>query len=65
MPRAEWTAAQRHGALLLVCLVGIFNLMDRQVMTILLESAPYALAMVERIRKSRDRMDEPSLVFRF
>lgn len=37
MPRAEWTAAQRHGALLLVCLVGIFNLMDRQVMTILLE----------------------------
>ena len=37
MPRAEWTAAQRHGALLLVCFVGIFNLMDRQVMTILLE----------------------------
>ena len=37
MPRAEWTAAQRHGALLLVCLVAIFNLMDRQIMTILLE----------------------------
>ena len=31
MPRAEWTAAQRHGALLLICLVGIFNLVDRQV----------------------------------
>ena len=37
MPRAEWTAAQRHGALLLVCLVAIFNLIDRQIMTILLE----------------------------
>lgn len=37
MARAEWTAAQRHGALFLVCLVAIFNLMDRQIMTILLE----------------------------
>jgi aspartyl-tRNA(Asn)/glutamyl-tRNA(Gln) amidotransferase subunit A len=37
---------------------------ERQ-MTILLESAPYALAMAERVRKPRDRMDEPSLVFRF
>ena len=33
--------------------------------TILLETAPYALAMVERSRKPRPRMDEPSLVFRF
>ena len=41
-----------------------FNLDEHQ-MTILLETAPYALAMVERIRKSRDRLDEPSLVFRF
>ena len=40
------------------------NLDERQ-MTILLETAPYALAMAERIRKPRDRMDEPSLVFRF
>jgi aspartyl-tRNA(Asn)/glutamyl-tRNA(Gln) amidotransferase subunit A len=40
------------------------DLNERQ-MTILLESAPYALAMAERIRKPRDRMDEPSLVFRF
>jgi aspartyl-tRNA(Asn)/glutamyl-tRNA(Gln) amidotransferase subunit A len=40
------------------------KLNERQ-MTILLETAPYALAMAERIRKPRDRMDEPSLVFRF
>jgi aspartyl-tRNA(Asn)/glutamyl-tRNA(Gln) amidotransferase subunit A len=40
------------------------NLDERQ-MTILLEAAPYALAMAERIGKSRDRMDAPSLVFRF
>ena len=40
------------------------KLNERQ-MTILLEAAPYALAMAERIRKPRDRMEEPSLVFRF
>jgi aspartyl-tRNA(Asn)/glutamyl-tRNA(Gln) amidotransferase subunit A len=34
-------------------------------MTILLESAPDALAMAERIRRPRARMEEPSLVFRF
>ena len=39
--------------------------LDERQMTILLESAPYALAMAERIRKPRNRMDEPSLVFRF
>jgi aspartyl-tRNA(Asn)/glutamyl-tRNA(Gln) amidotransferase subunit A len=33
--------------------------------TILLETAPFALAMAERIRKPRARMEEPSLVFRF
>jgi hypothetical protein len=32
---------------------------------ILLETAPFALAMAERIRKPRERMEEPSLVFRF
>jgi aspartyl-tRNA(Asn)/glutamyl-tRNA(Gln) amidotransferase subunit A len=37
---------------------------DRQ-MEILFEGAPYALAMADRLRKPRDRMDEPSLVFRF
>jgi aspartyl-tRNA(Asn)/glutamyl-tRNA(Gln) amidotransferase subunit A len=39
--------------------------LDEREMTILLESAPYALAMVERIRRPRARFDEPSLVYRF
>jgi aspartyl-tRNA(Asn)/glutamyl-tRNA(Gln) amidotransferase subunit A len=39
--------------------------LDERLTTILLETAPYALAMVERIRKPRDRMEAPSLVFRF
>jgi len=39
--------------------------LDERQMTILLEAAPYALAMARRIHKPRDRMDEPSLVFRF
>lgn len=32
--------------------------------TILLEGAPYALEMAQRIRKSRDRMEAPALSFR-
>ncbi len=36
-PRVIWSASQRHGALALLCLVGIFNMMDRQIMAILLE----------------------------
>ena len=40
-------------------------MLDERQMTILLEGAPYALAMSERIRKPRGRMEEPSLVFRF
>lgn len=39
--------------------------LDERQMQILLEAAPYALAMAARIHKPRDRMDEPSLVFRF
>lgn len=39
--------------------------LDERQMKILLEAAPYALAMAKRIHKPRDRMDEPSLVFRF
>jgi hypothetical protein len=31
---------------------------------ILLEGAPYALAMAQRIHKPRDRMDQPALAFR-
>jgi len=40
------------------------KLNERQ-MAILLENAPPALDMVRRIRKPRDRMDEPSSTFRF
>ena len=40
------------------------KLNERQ-MTILLETAPYALEMAQRIHKPRARMEEPSLVFRF
>lgn len=40
------------------------TLNERQ-QAILLETAPYALAMAERIRKDRGRFDEPALVFRF
>jgi aspartyl-tRNA(Asn)/glutamyl-tRNA(Gln) amidotransferase subunit A len=40
------------------------KLNERQ-QAILLETAPYALAMAERIRKDRNRFDEPALVFRF
>lgn len=35
--RLIWTGPQRHFALSLLCLVAIFNLMDRQIMAILLE----------------------------
>jgi len=34
-------------------------------MMILMENAPHAMAMAARMRKSRDRMEQPSLVFRF
>jgi aspartyl-tRNA(Asn)/glutamyl-tRNA(Gln) amidotransferase subunit A len=40
------------------------KLNDQQT-AILLETAPFALAMAERIRKPRERMEEPSLAFRF
>jgi aspartyl-tRNA(Asn)/glutamyl-tRNA(Gln) amidotransferase subunit A len=40
------------------------KLNERQ-QAILLETAPYALAMADRIRKDRDRFEEPALIFRF
>ena len=40
------------------------KLNDRQ-MAMLLENAPAALEMAHRMRKPRDRMDEPSSTFRF
>ena len=48
------TMAQRAG----------LKLNERQ-MAMLLENAPAALEMAQRIRKPRDRMDEPSSTFRF
>jgi aspartyl-tRNA(Asn)/glutamyl-tRNA(Gln) amidotransferase subunit A len=39
--------------------------LDERQMAILLETAPYALAMADRIRKPRDRMDAPSFTFGF
>ena len=40
------------------------RLNERQ-QAILLEAAPYAAAMADRIRRDRDRVEEPALVFRF
>ena len=39
--------------------------LDERQMAILLEAAPHALAMANRVRKDRDRFEEPALVFRF
>jgi aspartyl-tRNA(Asn)/glutamyl-tRNA(Gln) amidotransferase subunit A len=39
--------------------------LDERQTAMLLESAPYALAMAGRIRKERGRFEEPALVFRF
>jgi len=39
--------------------------LDEHRQAILLETAPYALAMAERVRRDRDRFEEPALVFRF
>ena len=53
----------RDAALIMARRAGL-RLGDQQA-AILLEAAPYALAMAQRIRRDRDRMDEPALVFRF
>ena len=47
---------ERHGAGLTL---------DDYQQTILLESAPHALAMARRMRRPRERHEEPALVFRF
>ncbi len=60
---ANLDAATRDFVLRTAARAGL-TLNDRQ-SAILLESAPYALAMAERIRKPRARMEEPALVFRF
>jgi len=60
---ANIDAATRDFVLLMASRAGL-KLNDYQT-AILLETAPYALAMAERVRKPRDRMEEPALVFRF
>jgi aspartyl-tRNA(Asn)/glutamyl-tRNA(Gln) amidotransferase subunit A len=39
--------------------------LDERRMAILLEAAPHALAMAQRVRRKRGWFEEPSLVFRF
>jgi aspartyl-tRNA(Asn)/glutamyl-tRNA(Gln) amidotransferase subunit A len=56
-------AATRDIALAMAKRAGL-KLDDRQT-AMLLECAPHALAMANRIRKARDRFEEPALVFRF
>jgi len=56
-------AATRALALDMAARAGL-RLNERQ-RAILLETAPYALAMSSRIRRDRNRFEEPALVFRF
>jgi aspartyl-tRNA(Asn)/glutamyl-tRNA(Gln) amidotransferase subunit A len=56
-------AATREFALAMAKRAGL-KLNGRQ-QVILLESAPHALEMANRIRRERDRFEEPALVFRF
>lgn len=35
--RDQWTSGQRHGAMALICVVAFFNLIDRQILSILME----------------------------
>ena len=62
-PKPDADAATRAITETLARRAGL-NLNERQ-MAILLENAPAALEMANRIRKPRDRMDEPSSTFRF
>jgi aspartyl-tRNA(Asn)/glutamyl-tRNA(Gln) amidotransferase subunit A len=60
---ADLSAGQRDFVLRTASRAGL-GLNDYQT-AILLETAPFALAMAGRVRKPRDRMEEPVLVFRF
>ncbi len=62
-PKPDADAATRAIAETMARRAG-FNLNERQ-MNILLENAPAALEMANRLRKPRDRMDAPSSTFRF
>jgi len=58
-------AGSRSRALILDTALRAGLKLNEHQQAILLETAPYALAMAERIRKVRDRFAEPALVFRF
>lgn len=62
-PKPDADAATRGIAETMACRAGL-KLNDRQ-LAILLENAPAALEMANRLRKPRDRLDEPSATFRF
>lgn len=63
-PDASHTdAATREAALAAARRAGLA--LDERCTAILLETAPYALEMASRIRRDRDRFEEPALVFRF
>ena len=62
-PKPDVDAATRGIVETMAIRAGL-NLSERQ-MAMLLENAPAALEMANRIRKPRDRMDEPSSTFRF
>ncbi|MBI3935816.1 MAG: amidase [Betaproteobacteria bacterium] len=59
----DMDAATRQLVMQMAARAGL-RLNERQT-AILLEAAPYALAMAERIRGGRDRFEEPALIFAF
>ncbi len=63
-PNPAGTDAGTRGFVLDTATRAGLKLNERQ-QAMLLETAPYALAMASRIRKDRDRFEEPALVFRF
>jgi aspartyl-tRNA(Asn)/glutamyl-tRNA(Gln) amidotransferase subunit A len=63
-PDAGGVDANTRGVALGMATRAGLKLNERQ-QAMLLEAAPYALAMAERIRRDRDRFEEPALVFRF
>ncbi len=62
-PRPDADAATRATAQTMAWRAGLK--LDERQMAILLENAPAALEMASRLRKPRDRQDEPSSTFRF
>ena len=63
-PKATDMDASTRALILETAVRSGLKLNERQ-QAILLETAPYALAMAGRVRRDRDRFEEPALVFRF